>query len=108
MIERTNQNQHHHSRDKSTRDNLNEEEERIRLLRSKLSALHNVSIEIGEEVRGQNKVLDNLSTSMTTTDLLLCKARNAIKQLEDMKAGSYLFLAIVFIFVIFFIVHFFL
>ena len=85
---------------------LHSDEEKIKLLRSKISALHNVSIEIGNEVNSHHKYLDSMQDSLGTTQNLLKSAMNKIEELSKMKAGAFLFSFVLFVFFLFLFVHF--
>lgn len=82
------------------------DEEKIRLLRSKISSLRDISIEIGTEVTDQNRYLDAMHDSMSLSERLLKSAMKQLTQLSHMNAGTWLFSFLLIAFFIFIIVHF--
>lgn len=82
------------------------DEEKIRLLRDKISSLRDISIEIRTEVNDQNQYLDTVHDSMSLSGTLLKSAMKRLTQLSEMNAGAWLFSFILIAFFIFIFVHF--
>ncbi|CAK8681105.1 BET1 homolog isoform X2 [Clavelina lepadiformis] len=75
-------------------------------LRHKVTALKAISINIGEEVRGQNKMLKDMDDDMSKVGGFLGSTMNKLKQISRGGYGKmYLYLAL-FTFAVFFVMYF--
>lgn len=85
-----------------------ENDEKLELLKNKLSSLKHITINIGKEVEQHNRLLDDFQNVMGQSDNLLKSSMKRLVSLAKMNSGSFLFLFIIFaIFMIFFVYLFF-
>lgn len=85
-----------------------EEDEEIESLRSKVSQLKEITIDINQEVTNQNRMFDRMNSDMDSLKQKLDKALHSVKELIKYGSNSQYFWYLIAIFVVFmFIIIFF-
>ena len=79
-------------------------ERRMAELHNKVSALKDVTIQIGEHARQDNRELDTLSTGFSGLDVMLNSTIGKIKQLSD-AGGGYTLYTVLFALAVFFVLY---
>ena len=79
------------------------EDDELSLLHSKVAQLKNITIEIGEEAKKQNKFLDTLRNQFEGTGGLLSKTMKKVEKLTTSGGGKYLCWVILFAFFVIFL-----
>ncbi|ORY26189.1 hypothetical protein LY90DRAFT_706118 [Neocallimastix californiae] len=81
-------------------------DEQVASLSEKMKTLKEVSLLIGEEVRSQNKFLDEMDDDMNSTKTLLGNTMNKLGVMMQTQGGSVMWILIIFVLCVLIFVYF--
>lgn len=81
-------------------------DEQVASLSEKMKTLKEVSLLIGEEMRNQNKFLDEMDDDMHSTRTMLGTTMNKLGVMMQTQGGSVMWILIIFILLVFIFVYF--